>query len=183
VTFVVALGAGGPRSHVADWSARLLAEAQRRDIQVAIVDRPENLVSVPADHPSVHSLVAADFADVAAVRSAVPALAHASAVIGFREYSLLPTAQLALEYGLPWNSVESVRTCRRKDLCRELLRANGFTQPTVQRFSDQATAADYLRAAELPLIVKPQDAFGSQGVCLVRTPAEIPPCGGRSLAL
>ncbi|MGL5828571.1 MAG: hypothetical protein ACRC0L_03255, partial [Angustibacter sp.] len=90
MSLVVALGAGGPRGHVADWSARLLTEAARREIRLVIVDRPENLVSVPAQHPAVHALVAADFADAAAVRAAVPELSRAQAVLGFREYSLLP---------------------------------------------------------------------------------------------
>jgi phosphoribosylaminoimidazole carboxylase (NCAIR synthetase) len=175
VSLIVALGAGGPKSHVADWSSRLITEAGKRGDKLVIVDRADNLASVPAAHPAIAASVEADFANVDAVRAAlVPYLGKTDAVIGFREYSLLPTAILAREYGTPWNNVQAVETCRHKDQTRELLHSQGFNQPSVRRFASRADALGYLGSLRSPVIVKPRDAFGSQGVCLVRSPGEIP---------
>ena len=168
MSLVLALGAGGPRGHVADWSSRLLDEAAIRGHQLIVVDRPDNLASVDTAHPAVHALLAADFADYDAVEAVVGKSGLAPvAVVAFREYSLLPAARYAAAHGLRWNSVESILTTRTKDLAREVLRGAGLPQPWVEVVRDEGDALQFLRDVREEVVVKPRDAFGSQGVRLV----------------
>lgn len=169
---VLALGAGGATSRVADWSALLADEAHARGHRLVVVDRPENLVGAAIAHDDRHDVVAADFADVAAVRAAVRDRPAPDAVIGFREFSLQTAATLAAEAGTAWNGPEQVATCRAKDRTRATLRAAGLPQPAVTVFEETTAAEQHLHAAALPVIVKPRDAFGSQGVRLVESPGE-----------
>jgi len=173
VTTILALGAAGSTGHVGDWSRRLVQEADTRGHRLIVVDRPENLLgSAVASNPRHHA-VAADFAHADAVRAAVAHLGAPDAVIGFREYSLVAAARLAEEAGVPWNGLAQVVASRAKDTTRETLRSAGLPQPGVCSFGTAGAAREYLRAATLPSIVKPQDAFGSQGVRLVRDDTEI----------
>ncbi|MFT2750446.1 ATP-grasp domain-containing protein [Clavibacter sp. Sh2036] len=170
---ILALGAGGAGGHVADWSRRLAMEAEARGHRLLVVDRAENLVGAEIVRNPRHEVVAADFADVSAVRTALVGRPTPDAVVGFREHSLITTALLAEEAGAPWNGSAQVAACRQKDTTREILRAAGLPQPRVEAFASVEEAVEHLRHAELPRIVKPRDAFGSQGVRLVRAPGEI----------
>ncbi|MGV0816070.1 ATP-grasp domain-containing protein [Mycolicibacterium boenickei] len=182
MSVVIALGAGGPDGHAADCSSRLIAEAASRGDKLVVVDRAPNIVSVPRDHVGIAAVVEADFADVDAVRDAIhPFLNRAEAIVGFREFSLIPAAILADERDFAWNTVHAVETCRKKDRARDLLRSRGFEQPTVIRFESRSDAVEYLSSARGPMIVKPRDAYGSQGVRLVRDPREAPSAVDQSL--
>ncbi|MBT2447834.1 ATP-grasp domain-containing protein [Streptomyces sp. ISL-43] len=165
---VLVLGGGGPAGHVADWSRRTAGQAARRGIGLIVADLPENLAGT-AGLPSVVETAEADYRDAEACRALATAI-HArtplDAVVGFREYSLLPAASAAAALGLPWNSVESIRTARTKDLCRAALAAAGLPQPQCHRIADPKDALRLLESRTGRWIVKPRDAFGSEGVQL-----------------
>ncbi|MFF9584552.1 ATP-grasp domain-containing protein [Streptomyces achromogenes] len=165
---ILLLGGGGPAGHVADWARRSAAQADRRGIDLIVADLRENLPGI-ADLPSVTAAVECDYRDVAACRTLAAAL-HAerplAAVAGFREFSLLSAASAAADLGLPWNSVEAIRTARTKDLCRYAVAAAGLPQPECHRVRTPQEAARVLAGRAGRWIVKPRDAFGSEGVQL-----------------
>ncbi|GAB2451172.1 hypothetical protein GCM10027062_35170 [Nocardioides hungaricus] len=170
---IVALGAGGASGHVADWSRLLADQAHERGHRLVVVDRPENLVGASIADDSRHEVVAADYADLAGVRAALAGRPAPDAVIGFREFSLQTAAQLAADAGTAWNGPDQIALCRAKDRTRAALRAAGISQPSVRVFESIEPALAFLGTARLPVIVKPRDAFGSQGVRLVESPSAI----------
>jgi biotin carboxylase len=164
---VLAIGGGGPKGHVADWSSLLAAQAARRQLDLVVADLEPNLASLPAS-VAAHA-VAVDYTDpeaCVAVARKVAATRRLVAVIGFREYALLSTAHAAEAVQLPWNSVKAISLSRTKDLCRERLREAGLPQPALAVFSDPADAVSFLDKRIGRWIIKPRDAFGSQGVAL-----------------
>ncbi|WP_239308956.1 ATP-grasp domain-containing protein [Frankia sp. Cj3] len=167
---VLVFGGGGAKSHVADWSARLREEADRRELSVEVADEPANLVGL-LGKPDPVAVWPVDYRNVAqACRLARERQAETKlrAVLGFREFSLFATAAAAAEVGLPWNSPASIARIRRKDRCRRHLAAHGFSQPELHLFDSADEAQRFIGGRGSPAIVKPVDSFGSQGVCLVR---------------
>ncbi|MGC4857074.1 ATP-grasp domain-containing protein [Micromonospora sp. DT4] len=182
---IMVLGGGGPASHVADWSRRIAVQAAARQIDLVMADLPENLTSVDG-LPAIVETVPVDYRDPDACRlaaSAVHARHPIAAVVGFREYSLIPAAMCADDLGLPWNPVAAVRTARTKDLCRAALVAAGLPQPACHRVDSPHAAAALL--AELPggrWVIKPVDAFGSEGVQLHHSGSDVTPLVEAALA-
>lgn len=167
---VLVFGGGGPASHVADWCRRTGAQAAARGIDLVVADLAENLPGV-ADVPSVVETAVCDYRDVDACRKTAAEVHRRlplDAVVGFREFSLLPTAYAAADLGLPWNPVEAVRTARTKDLCRAAVAAAGLPQPECHRVAGPQDAERLLAGRSGPWVVKPRDAFGSEGVQLHR---------------
>jgi biotin carboxylase len=170
-TFLV-LGGGGPNGHTADWSRRIVAAARRCGYRLHIADRPVNLVTVPAGDPviAVHPV---DYKDVdgclALARSLDPG-DGTFAVVGFREFSLLSAAVAAQAVGSPWNDPVDVARTRDKYACRERLRERGFWQPECHLLADPAEAVALVRSGTGRWVVKPRDAFGSEGVTAVDAP-------------
>lgn len=171
---VLVLGGGGPASHVADWSRRTAEQAARRGIDLIVADLPENLEGVRS-LPSVVAAEPVDYRDVAACRALAARLHELrplDAVVGFREFSLLSAASAAADLQLPWNSVAAIRTARTKDLCRAAVAGAGLPQPQCHRVRTPAEAEELLRSRGGRWIVKPLDAFGSEGVQLHESGAE-----------
>jgi biotin carboxylase len=172
-TFLV-LGGGGPNGHAADWSRRIVAAARARGDRLHIADVPEHLVSVAADE-AVLGTYPVDYRDVAGCLALARSLDPGDgsfAVVGFREFSQLSAATAARAVGSTWNPPEVVSRVRDKYACREWLRARGFRQPECHVFTGTAPAAAFLRGRRGRWVVKPRDAFGSEGVTAVEAPCD-----------
>ncbi|MFE0703090.1 ATP-grasp domain-containing protein [Streptomyces sp. NPDC058872] len=89
------------------------------------------------------------------------------------ELSLIATARVAEELGLPHLSAAAAEACRDKYTTRSLLDRAGLpgVRHRLVHSAEQAAAG----AAEIgyPVVLKPRSLAGSMGVTLVRTPSEL----------
>ena len=170
-TFLV-LGGGGPNGHAADWSRRIVAAAHANGYRLHVADLAENLVSVPPDD-AVLGLHAVDYRDVGACLALAESLDPGDgtfAVVGFREFSQLSVATAARAVGSTWNPPDVVALVRDKHACRDRLRSLGFRQPACHLFDDAWEVAAFVGQRHGRWVVKPRDAFGSEGVTAVMAP-------------
>ena len=96
-------------------------------------------------------------------------------VLTLTEPGLLPAARLNAEWGLGGNSVDTVRLLKDKALMRDRLAEVGLSPVryrTVRGARELAAFLDEL--AGVPVVVKPLDSGGSDGVTVVATPADVP---------
>lgn len=173
MTFLV-LGGGGPNGHAADWSRRIVAAAAARGDRLHVADVPEHLVSVPLGGPvlGIHPVDYRDVAGCVALARSVDPGDGSFAVVGFREFAQLSVATAARAVGSTWNAPEVVALVRDKYACRERLRELGFRQPRCHVFDDLAAAVAFVRRQRGRYVVKPRDAFGSEGVTAIDAPAD-----------
>jgi hypothetical protein len=156
---------------------RLSEQARKRGFSLLGADTPENLRSaLPEEMSQVDETVPLDVHDIHACRSwAAAHLGEFDAVATIRELSVLPTAWMAKELGLPGNAPEAVLRIRRKDLCRERLREVGLPQPRTARCHDLQEAEKFLRDCGAgPWVVKPRDGLAGIGVTVVHRAEELP---------
>jgi biotin carboxylase len=91
--------------------------------------------------------------------------------------AVITVAKLAESLQLPgYHPVQAVETLIHKDLLRSFLKTHGFSVPHSGSFQhgdvfSEDAAEEYL----FPVIVKPVDASGSNGVTLVQHPEEVTP--------
>lgn len=169
---VLVLGCTAATPWARDQLVRLRAQA--RDVTLVGADTPEALA-----RPSfVDETVAFDVRDPGAARAWARGRSGFDAVLTVQELSVEATAAVAAELGLPGNTPEVVHGIRTKDLCRERLRGAGFAQPRVAVCTTRADAEAFMREHPGPWIVKPRDGFGSTGVTLVHSTADL----GRALS-
>lgn len=173
MTFLV-LGGGGPNGHAADWSRRIVAAVAARGDRLHIADVPEHLVSVPPGGPvlGTHPVDYRDVAGCLALARSLDPGDGSFAVVGFREFAQLSVATAARAVGSTWNAPEVVALVRDKHACRERLRELGFRQPRCHVFDHPAAAVAFARGQHGRWVVKPRDAFGSEGVTAVDAPAD-----------
>ncbi|MDX3659773.1 ATP-grasp domain-containing protein [Streptomyces sp. ID05-26A] len=101
-------------------------------------------------------------------------------VLTLTEPGLLPAARLNAEWGLGGNSVETVRLLKDKALMRDRLAEAGLSPVryrTVRSAEELTAFLDELDG--VPLVVKPLDSGGSDGVEMVATPQDVPPAWRR----
>lgn len=82
----------------------------------------------------------------------------------------LTAAIVAERLGLPTNPADSVEILGKKHLWRKFLRENGFVSPKSRSFSADTTISEIINdTAHLtfPIVIKPTDASGSKGVCVL----------------
>lgn len=170
---LLVLGCASTTPHGRDQMRRLSAQARRRGVRLTGADTPGNLRAM---RPGlVDALAAFDVHSTEAARAwAAGRTEPVDAVCTFREMCVEPVAAVADKLGLAGNTPDGVRTIRTKDLCRQALRAAGFTQPTCTVASDEAAARGFCaETGPGPWIVKPRNGMGSVDVALVRTPDEL----------
>jgi hypothetical protein len=110
---------------------------------------------------------------VLAAAQEVASQQRVTAVLSWHEEHILQAAMIAEALGLPGSSVAAVRRCRDKFETRTTLAARHLPQPEfmlVGTLDEAFAAADKLG---YPAVLKPRSAGGSQGVVLVRDPAEL----------
>ncbi|CAN3985770.1 ATP-grasp domain-containing protein [Kitasatospora purpeofusca] len=169
---VLILGGAAPvgAGHGRDLSLRALTQFKARGSRVVVTDTAAALAAAPEYAALADETHALDYTDPAAcVRWALARQAHhpVDVVTGFREYSVVAVAEVAAALHLPGNRPELVRTVRTKDLCRRTLAGLGFRQPATALCSTPQDVVDFLARHGGPVVVKPRDAAGSEGVVRV----------------
>ena len=131
----------------------------------------------PFQYSRARRVIVTDLDDHAEVMSHVAAI-HAfhpfHAAVSFLEPFLLITAMICEQLGLRGNPVRPVDLTRNKLKMRELMQ--GHDIPTV-RFRHCTTLDDVRTTFHDfggPIILKPVDGLGSEGVALIRTADDIP---------
>ncbi|GLW49044.1 argininosuccinate lyase [Streptomyces sp. NBRC 14336] len=154
-----------PRLAVLAGTPQLVRAAQALGIATVFVhdaSEPAPPVAAEAD-----TALAADLADTGALHAALAPL-HAEhpfgRVLSLTERGLLPTAALAERLGLPGNSLRTVRLLQDKQRMRELLNARGIGPVHTAAPRDAADLAEFCRATDGPVVLKPAAGTGSQAV-------------------
>lgn len=171
---ILVLGCTSATSWGRDQLVRLGAAARRRGLVLLGADSAEKLRAAHPDELSaVHETVELDVRDPDACRAWAAGARGIDAVLTVHELSVLSTAVVARELGLPGNDPDVVRGIRTKDVCRQRLRESGFPQPETAVCGSQEDAERFMRGTAGPWIVKPRDGLGSSGVSLVRDHADL----------
>ncbi|TQM85251.1 biotin carboxylase [Saccharothrix saharensis] len=96
-------------------------------------------------------------------------------VLTLTEPGLLPAARLNAEWGLGGNSVETVRLLKDKALMRDRLAEVGLSPVRYRTVRGEEELLEFLIELDgVPVVVKPPDSGGSDGVALVVTPQDVP---------
>ncbi|MFD5824392.1 ATP-grasp domain-containing protein [Lentzea sp. NPDC060358] len=96
-------------------------------------------------------------------------------VLTLTEPGLLPAALLNAEWGLGGNSVETVRLLKDKALMRDRLAEAGLSPVRYRTVRGADELAAFLHQLDgVPVVVKPLDSGGSDGVALVVAPQDVP---------
>jgi biotin carboxylase len=115
-----------------------------------------------------------DVAELLGLARAWHAADQFDAVVSFTEYGLEPASLCARELGIAGDNLAAVRLTRDKVRARELLSQHGLSPVRYRVCSDIAQARAFLQdLAGRPMVVKPRDGGLSEGVCLVRTEADL----------
>jgi biotin carboxylase len=144
----------------AEKSLPLVRHARARGHTLVLCDRePQNpcreLVDVFIELSTIDHLLIAD----AARRHRV------DGVVSFgSDMNAVSAARIAAALSLPGNPPNSVLTMVRKDLFRSFLATNGFNCPRHESINSLADVSVLSERLSLPLIVKPVDGAGSNGV-------------------
>ena len=93
-------------------------------------------------------------------------------IISFSLESALPTVSyVAGQLGLVANTEDSIRITQSKYAQRQALEAHGIPVPKYYLIADESELEKV--QCRYPVIVKPVDSGGSQGICKVETPAQL----------
>jgi ATP-grasp domain len=118
-----------------------------------------------------------DLGDHTAVKLTVLALASAHGpfdrVIAQSEFDLELAAELRTLLGVPGPTPAKVRLVRDKVEMKSAVAAAGVRVPYYEPVDTAAELRAFMAAHGLPLVVKPRRGADSQGVHLIRTPAEL----------
>jgi len=96
------------------------------------------------------------------------------AVASFTEYGLEPASLCAIELGIAGDNLTAVQLTRDKVRAREVLSRHGLSPVRYRICESIADVRSFLQElAGRPIVVKPRDGGLSEGVCLVRTEAEL----------
>lgn len=95
-----------------------------------------------------------------------------SAAVATDDATVELAARIAGELGLPFNSVESARLSRRKDLARQRLRSEGVPVPDHWRLDLGRALPPQLEDLPYPLVLKPVSLSASRGVIRVNSAEE-----------
>ena len=149
-----------------------LRAARRLGLPVALVDAPARLEELRSAHDVVidgeavptetaaHEEAWVERAETLAARHRI------AGVVGFSEPQVIAASLVQERYGLPGPGLAAAVLSRNKAMQRSVFTVAGLGQPD-HRFAPRiATATDWARE-RLPVVVKPLDRAGSEGVELV----------------
>jgi len=129
---------------------------------------------VLAEHFPMHRLVD-DYHSWATERAAEEAAREfgAELVAASSEFDVLRAARLRERLGLPGQDVDSATAYRDKVVMKRLARAAGIRVPAFTAVDSPADLFDFLDAEGYPAVVKPRFGAGSEGVSILRDPADV----------
>lgn len=91
-------------------------------------------------------------------------------VVGFASDTNVPLeSYIGNVLGLPSNPYESIKILTQKDLFRSFLRENDFFTPHSNSYLSYADALNDIDSFTFPIIIKPVDSMGSNGVTKLET--------------
>jgi biotin carboxylase len=147
-------------------AARLGVRARALESAATWENRPAGLADrfyrVPGGHEESWAGAVA-----AAVAERVP-----DGLIGFAEPQVVAAALAQQRHGLRGPSLHAAVVSRDKALQRALFGAHGVPQPEYLHLARLGAGRDWM-LQHLPVVVKPLNLSGSQGVELIRTPEEV----------
>lgn len=117
--------------------------------------------------PDYHSWATAPAAEEAARAHGAELVASTS------ESDVLRAARLRERLGLPGQDMASARAYRDKVVMKRLVRAAGVRVPAFAPVDDPGDLLDFIDAHGLPAVVKPRSGAGSEGVAILRSPADV----------
>ncbi|MGI5308208.1 ATP-grasp domain-containing protein [Rheinheimera sp. WS51] len=95
------------------------------------------------------------------------------AVVPLSEMAIMVGAKIAAEYGLPYLSEGALNKARDKYEMRKVAQENGIKVPKFAKFSDRDQLQALSKEFSFPVVIKPANAGGSEGVAFVNTPEEL----------
>ncbi|WP_455204178.1 ATP-grasp domain-containing protein [Kaarinaea lacus] len=166
---------------------RLLLVAPPESYRIAAYLRAANSLKVDLQIASrgEHSLVSAiasgihiDLENEQQALDKILAIAQQKAFAGIvapDDYTVELGAKIAARLGLPHNSPEAVKTARRKDLARQILKKNGVPVPehTTINLNDDIKSQIKGLPLPYPCVVKPVSLSGSRGVIRVDNQSQL----------
>lgn len=150
-----------------------LEKARAFGLEVIYVQRKQQFKE--ALLPYVDQVVLTDFQNadlLIPLARALQSVFPFDVALSMSEPALIPAAQVCEALGLPGNSVETVRLLKDKFLMRQRLNQLGLSPVAARLGQTQDDLAAFGREHGLPMIVKPIDASGSQGVFRIDSPAQ-----------
>lgn len=99
--------------------------------------------------------------------------ARPGAVVPLGELTVQPGLAIAEHYGLPYLSRSCIDAARDKAVSKSLFEAAGLPIPAYARFSTREDLATLMAQFAYPVVLKPAQFGGSEGVRLARTPQEL----------
>lgn len=151
-----------------------LQKAHELGLQIVYVQRVDRFRESLA--PYIEQAVLTDYRDVDRL---IPLARHLREVFGFSavnslsEDALIPVAHVREALGLPGNSLATVRRLKDKGAMRAHLRDVGFSVVAARLGASRDDIAAFGDEVGYPLIVKPADSSGSQGVLQVDSPSDL----------
>jgi biotin carboxylase len=95
------------------------------------------------------------------------------AVVPLSEMAIMVGAKIAAEYGLPFLSEGALTKARDKYEMRKVAQDNGMKVPKFAKFSDKEQLQELSKKFSFPIVIKPANAGGSEGVAFVKDPEEL----------
>lgn len=146
------------------------AAARLEIVVVPVVDTPE-LLAQPRPNRLETEFANADaaVADIVAYAEKHPV----AAVLAVDDSGSLLAARASAVLGLPHNDPEAARAARDKYQMRHRLREAGVRAPVFRRFTTADAPAMIATQVDFPVVVKPLQLSGSQGVIRANDPVEL----------
>ncbi|MGL6237010.1 MAG: ATP-grasp domain-containing protein [Segniliparus sp.] len=95
------------------------------------------------------------------------------AVVPTNDFTVTSAAQVAAEFGLPHNSLETVERCRDKALMKEAFARAGVPTPQHRGFTSYDELKQAVADLRFPVVIKPRQMAGSLGVIKVDDPERL----------
>ena len=144
---------------------------------VVLVTTPKAVAgseAVLAEHFPQHLLVE-DYHGWSALRAAEAAARSygVDLIASTSEHDVLRAARLRERLGLPGQGVESAIAHRDKVVMKRLTSAAGLPMPAFVAVDDAMDLLDFVDAQGFPVVVKPRDGAGAEGVSVLASTADV----------
>ena len=116
-------------------------------------------------HPFADKYIPADYSDYNAILSLVNEYEIDRIVACANDFGVITASYVAEKKHWPGHDTyENACILHQKDRCKDLIQKLGIRTPISHAFDNREMAAQYVRSAEYPLIVKATDLTGGKGI-------------------
>ncbi|MFJ8039533.1 ATP-grasp domain-containing protein [Kitasatospora sp. NPDC096147] len=154
----------------------LIESAARRAVELGLKPVLVNNLHPTWQTPYFDEITVVNVFDHEQLKAAAREIAARRTVAGivcYDEPLVMPTAELAAEFGLPGLGLAGVVGCRDKHTTRRLLTAAGLPQPGFELVDTPEAARAAARAIGYPVVVKPRALGASMGVVLAEDEGQL----------